>query len=159
MREINSTLKTSGFTGFHFREKEGNAYELVRDSQTDHGAAIGLSEGERRFVAFLYFFHTVMGSLEEDGEIEDKVVVIDDPVCSLDSEVLAFVAALVRDGKMYLLEAEFDRAFRIGISAYYDPWKRAFLSGGIWKTYVHWVETGYAQTPQEVAAIFSTYQI
>lgn len=57
MREINSTLKTSGFTGFHFREKEGNAYELVRDSQTDHGAAIGLSEGERRFVAFLYFFY------------------------------------------------------------------------------------------------------
>ena len=57
MREINATLKTSGFTGFHFREKEGNAYELVRDSQTDHGAAIGLSEGERRFVAFLYFFY------------------------------------------------------------------------------------------------------
>ena len=96
MREINATLKTSGFTGFHFREKEGKAYELVRDSQTDHGAAIGLSEGERRFVAFLYFFYTVMGSLKENGEIEDKIVVIDDPVCSLDSEVLAFVAALVR---------------------------------------------------------------
>ena len=96
MREINATLKTSGFTGFHFQEKEGHAYELVRDTQPEQGAAVGLSEGERRFVAFLYFFHTVMGSLEEDGEIENKVVVIDDPVCSLDSEVLAFVAALVR---------------------------------------------------------------
>ena len=96
MREINATLRTSGFTGFHFQEKESHAYELVRDTQCDQGAAVGLSEGERRFVAFLYFFHTVMGSLEEDGEIEDKVVVIDDPVCSLDSEVLAFVAALVR---------------------------------------------------------------
>ena len=96
MKEINATLKTSGFTGFHFQEKEGQAYELVRDTQSEQGAAVGLSEGERRFVAFLYFFHTVIGSLEEDGEIEDKVVVIDDPVCSLDSEVLAFVAALVR---------------------------------------------------------------
>ena len=96
MKEINATLKTSGFTGFHFQEKEGHAYELVRDTQLEQGAAVGLSEGERRFVAFLYFFHTVMGSLEEDGEIDDKVVVIDDPVCSLDSEVLAFVAALVR---------------------------------------------------------------
>ena len=96
MWEINATLKTSGFTGFHFQEKESHAYELVRDTQPEQGAAVGLSEGERRFVAFLYFFHTVMGSLEEDGEIENKVVVIDDPVCSLDSEVLAFVAALVR---------------------------------------------------------------
>jgi len=96
MREINATLKTSGFTGFHFQEKKGHAYELVRDTQPEQGAAVGLSEGERRFIAFLYFFHSVMGSLEEDGEIEDKVVVIDDPVCSLDSEVLAFVAALVR---------------------------------------------------------------
>ena len=96
MKEINATLKTSGFTGFHFQKKEGHAYELVRDTQPEQGAAVGLSEGERRFVAFLYFFHSIMGSLEEDGEIEDKVVVIDDPVCSLDSEVLAFVAALVR---------------------------------------------------------------
>ena len=63
MREINATLKTSGFTGFHFQEKEGHAYELVRDTQPEQGAAVGLSEGERRFVAFLYFFHTVMGSL------------------------------------------------------------------------------------------------
>ena len=96
MAEINATLKTSGFVGFHFQEKNHQAYELVREGQPEKGAAIGLSEGERRFVAFLYFFHMVMGTFAADGQAEKKVIVIDDPVCSLDSEVLAFVAALVR---------------------------------------------------------------
>lgn len=70
-----------------------------------------------------------------------------------------FIAALMRDRKMYLLEAEFDRAFQIGISQYYDPWKLAFLSGGIYKLYYHWVETGYALSPSEVAAMFHEYDI
>ena len=70
-----------------------------------------------------------------------------------------FVAALMRDRKMHLMEAEFDRNFRIGISRYYDPWKYAFLTGGVWKLYVHWVETDYAQTPREVADYFSSFHI
>ena len=71
----------------------------------------------------------------------------------------AFVAALIRDQKMYILEAEFDRVLELGIGQYYDPWKLAFLIGGIYKIYVHWVETDYALLPHEVAAMFHEYDI
>ncbi len=61
-----------------------------------------------------------------------------------------FIAALIRDRKMHILEAEFDRVLEIGIGQYYDPWRLAFLIGGIYNLYVHWVETDYALPPQEV---------
>lgn len=51
----------NGFQGFQLREKPGAqyVYQLVRE---DGSIAKGLSEGERHFIAFLYFYHTVMGS-------------------------------------------------------------------------------------------------
>ena len=58
-----------------------------------------------------------------------------------------------------LLEAEFDRAMHISLTEHYDPWKLAFLIGGVYKLYCHWVETDYTQTPKEVAAYFSTFKL
>ena len=98
---INSLIRNSGFQGFHLREKPGAqyVYELVRtdDQGRDISIAKGLSEGERHFIAFLYFYHTVIGSQSDDGRVVPKIVVIDDPVSSLDSEALFIVAALTRE--------------------------------------------------------------
>ena len=52
--------------------------------------------GERNFIAFLYFYHLVRGSFS-DKEVKDKIVVIDDPVSSMDSSALLIVSALVRE--------------------------------------------------------------
>lgn len=93
---INALIKSSGFQGFHLREKQGiqYVYQLVREDGT---IARGLSEGERHFIAFLYFYHTVMGSQSDEGRMKDKIVVIDDPVSSMDSSALFTVASLVRE--------------------------------------------------------------
>lgn len=92
---INRILKTSGFQGFSLRAKEKvqNTYEVIRP---DGSIAEKLSEGERNFIAFLYFYHLVRGSFS-DKEVKDKVVVIDDPVSSMDSSALLIVSALVRE--------------------------------------------------------------
>ena len=97
MKAINNTLSENGFTGFYLHEKadEKNAYELIRNGQA--GPAHGLSEGERKFVAFLYFYHSVIDTLQPDEKGTPKIVVIDDPVCSMDSEVMSYAASLVRD--------------------------------------------------------------
>ena len=60
MKSINDLLRDSGFQGFTLREKRGqqNVYEVVRQ---DGQVATGLSEGERNFIAFLYFYHLVRG--------------------------------------------------------------------------------------------------
>lgn len=93
---INDLLKASGFQGFYLREKPGAqyVYELVRDDKT---IAKNLSEGERNFIAFLYFYQTIIGSQSDDGIKKNKIVVIDDPVSSMDSGSLFVVASLVRN--------------------------------------------------------------
>ena len=93
---INAHLKDSGFEGFRLREKEGvkGTYEVIRE---DGKVAENLSEGERNFIAFLYFYHLVRGSQTETDSGKDKIVVIDDPVSSMDSSALFIVSALVRE--------------------------------------------------------------
>jgi wobble nucleotide-excising tRNase len=92
---INDLLRDSGFQGFSLREKKGvqNVYEVIRE---DGSIAENLSEGERNFIAFLYFYHMVKGSRNSDV-VKDKVVVIDDPVSSMDSSALFIVSAIVRE--------------------------------------------------------------
>ena len=92
---INRIIRTSGFQGFSLKAKEGvqNTYEVIRP---DGSVAEKLSEGERNFIAFLYFYHLVKGSYSSE-EMKDKIVVIDDPVSSMDSGALFIVSALVRE--------------------------------------------------------------
>ena len=86
----------SGFQGFWLREKKGHtgAYEVIRQ---DNSVAKGLSEGERNFIAFLYFYQLVKGGHNEKEISKDKIVVIDDPVSSMDSGALFIVSTLVRE--------------------------------------------------------------
>ena len=92
---INKILQDSGFQGFSIRAKEGveNVYEIVRENGK---VAENLSEGERNFIAFLYFYHRVRGSMSSE-ELKEKIVVIDDPVSSMDSTALFLVSAIARE--------------------------------------------------------------
>lgn len=93
---INNILRDSGFQGFSLREKSGqqNVYELIRP---DGSIAENLSEGERNFIAFLYFYHLVRGSFNDSDIGKDKIVIIDDPVSSMDSSALFIVSTIVRE--------------------------------------------------------------
>lgn len=92
---INKILRDSGFQGFSIRAKAGveNVYEVIRE---DGSIAENLSEGERNFIAFLYFYHQVRGSMSSE-ELKEKIAVIDDPVSSMDSTALFLVSAIVRE--------------------------------------------------------------
>jgi len=93
---INKLLASFGFTSFKLVVAiDGRSYKIVRDDGTD--AKKTLSEGERNFVTFLYFYHLLKGSHSETGTTISKVVVIDDPVSSLDNDVLFIVSTLVRE--------------------------------------------------------------
>lgn len=93
---INALLTSFGFTGFRLRTtgERNHLYEIVRDDGAN--ATDTLSEGERGFVTFLYFYHLLRGSTSESGMSAERVVVFDDPVSSLDSDVLFIVSALIR---------------------------------------------------------------
>lgn len=92
---INHMLHDSGMRGFSLQPKAGvdNVYEVRRPDGT---IADNLSEGEKNFIAFLYFYHLVLGSDSAEGETREKIVVIDDPVSSMDSGSLFIVSTIVR---------------------------------------------------------------
>lgn len=95
--DINSILNSYGFTGFKLEEStEPLHYKIVRQDGTDVGTT--LSEGEKTFITFLYFHHLLKGSNNKDeGQISsDRVVVYDDPISSLDSNILFIVSSLIR---------------------------------------------------------------
>ena len=92
---INNLLNSYGFTGFKLdRADEGGNYMIIREDGRD--ARSTLSEGERHFIAFLYFFNLLKGSESKAGTLNDRIVVFDDPVSSLDSDVLFVVSSLIR---------------------------------------------------------------
>lgn len=94
--EINKMLNGFGFSGFKLaRSYKKGFYLIVRDN----GKPVEntLSEGEKTFISFLYFYHLLKGSHDESGDTKDKIVVFDDPVSSLDSEILFIVSTLIKE--------------------------------------------------------------
>ena len=92
---INQLLASFGFRGFKLTEgASGTSYRLVRSDGTDAKAT--LSEGEKAFVTFLYFYHLLKGSESDSGMTTDRIVVFDDPVSSLDSDILFIVGNLIK---------------------------------------------------------------
>lgn len=93
---INRILSQYGFSNFRLEVagERDDMYRIVRPDGSD--AAHSLSEGERSFITFLYFYHQLAGSTSITGTAVEKVVVFDDPVSSLDADVLFVVSALIR---------------------------------------------------------------
>ena len=93
---INTLLSSFGFQGFKLaKAATGSSYKLVRSDGSDAKAT--LSEGERTFVTFLYFYHLLKGSDSDSGMTTDRIVVFDDPVSSLDSDILFIVGSLIKE--------------------------------------------------------------
>ena len=87
-------------------DPEGDGYRIYRKTE----AAQGLSEGEKTAIAFVYF------SVQLEDQDFDKtkgVVVVDDPISSLDAsstyQAFAFLKEAVKDSKqVFLLTHNFD---------------------------------------------------
>lgn len=94
--EINRLLKSYGFTNFKIVSSPllSNAYQIQRIDGTL--ASNTLSEGEETFISFLYFLQFAKGSIDIKKVSNRKILVLDDPICSLDSTVLYIVSSLVK---------------------------------------------------------------
>lgn len=87
-------------------EPEGDGYRIMRFGR----AAKRLSEGEKTAITFLYF---VMGLRASDFDISNGIVVIDDPISSLDSssvyQAFSFLKNAVKDAhQVFLLTHNFE---------------------------------------------------
>ena len=94
---INDILDAYGFQSFKIVPStlNENQYQIQREDGSI--AESTLSEGEITFITFLYFLQLVKGSKYAENILEDKVVIIDDPISSLDSNVLFVVSSLIKE--------------------------------------------------------------
>jgi wobble nucleotide-excising tRNase len=95
--EINRTLKAYGFFNFEIvpSRVDANQYQIQREDGSI--AESTLSEGEITFITFLYFLQRAKGGLTEESVSDERVLVIDDPISSLDSSVLFVVSTLIKE--------------------------------------------------------------
>lgn len=92
---INKLLSDFNFTGFRLAKGDTEyTYKIERLDGTPVEKT--LSEGEKSFVTFLYFYNLLNGSQSSSGVVNNRIVVIDDPVSSLDNDILFIVSTLIR---------------------------------------------------------------
>lgn len=87
-------------------EAEGEGYKIVRDGRV----AKRISEGEKTAITFIYF---IVQLGDQDFDVNEGIVVIDDPVSSLDAgsvyQAFSFLKNTVKDAKqIFLLTHSFD---------------------------------------------------
>jgi len=107
---INTMLENSGFSGLSIKEKKDKGYAsffLDRDNMSQAKVWKSLSEGEKHYIAFLYFYQLCISKDNINASIEEvinssssanngKVIVIDDPITSMDSETVFLVSSIIR---------------------------------------------------------------
>ncbi len=95
--EINRILKYYGFFNFEIVPSlvDKNQYQIKREDGTL--AESTLSEGEITFITFLYFLHLAKGAINKDEISQERILVIDDPISSLDSNILFVVSTLIKN--------------------------------------------------------------
>ncbi|WP_067222762.1 AAA family ATPase [Marinomonas gallaica] len=92
---INDLLQKFGFTSFSIgRTDDGRYYRIIRTNGED--ASRSLSEGEKTFITFLYFYYLIKGAQSPAGITTNRIVVFDDPISSLDSDILYIVSSLIK---------------------------------------------------------------
>ncbi len=92
---INSLLRTFGFNSFYIDiVDEHGHYKICRANGDD--ASRSLSEGEKTFITFLYFYSLIKGAQTVSGTTTSRIVVFDDPISSLDSDILYIVSSLMK---------------------------------------------------------------
>lgn len=94
--EINKLLKAYCFDSFQIvpSEKIKNSYCIERPN--GKLATDTLSEGEVTFITFLYYLQRANGGSSEANVKTPRVLVIDDPISSLDSNILYVVSSLIK---------------------------------------------------------------
>jgi Uncharacterized protein conserved in bacteria len=94
--EINRTLLAFGFNNFKLVESSSLTNHYMIQRENGDLAHNTLSEGEITFITFLYFMQLAKGSNDTNSISSNRILVIDDPISSLDSNILYVVSSLIK---------------------------------------------------------------
>ena len=106
VNNIKKILKNVGFDSFEIQEKmiagaTAQTYYLKRKGSSETNVYKSLSEGEKTFISFLYFYQLCLGTDDLTSSSKKKIIVIDDPVSSLDSKIMFVITTLIHQLARY----------------------------------------------------------
>ncbi|MBK2266513.1 AAA family ATPase [Francisella philomiragia] len=116
IESINYQLVLLGLHGFEIKPFGDKFYRIVRDNESKPEFK-SLSEGEKMIISFLYFIELCKGKESETEEIQDKIIVIDDPISSLSHNYIFNVAQLIK--KEYFETLNYLQVFVLTHSMYF----------------------------------------
>ncbi|UXC28776.1 AAA family ATPase [Aliarcobacter butzleri] len=116
IESINYQLSLLGLHGFEIKPFEDKFYRIVRDNEGKPEFK-SLSEGEKMIISFLYFLELCKGKESETEEIQNKIVVIDDPISSLSHNYIFNVAQLIK--KEFFETSNYIQVFVLTHSMYF----------------------------------------
>ena len=129
IESINYQLVLLGLHGFELKPFEDKFYKIVRENEIKPEFK-SLSEGEKMIISFLYFVELCKEKESETEEIQNKIVVIDDPISSLSHNYIFNVAQLIK--KEFFESSNYLQVFVLTHSMYffhelvhYFPYKKA----------------------------------
>ena len=94
---INKILALHGYTGFSLQPSPKKQGEFQIQREDGSYVKDTLSEGEASIITFLYFIQIVKGVLHSGQSSRSNVVVIDDPISSLDYAAIELVSTLTNE--------------------------------------------------------------
>lgn len=116
IESINYQLALIGLHGFELKPYEDKFYRIVRENE-DKPEFKSLSEGEKMIISFLYFIELCKGKESQTEEIQNKIVVIDDPISSLSHNYIFNVAQIIKKEFFKLLD--YSQVFVLTHSMYF----------------------------------------
>ena len=97
---INNNLQGLGVIDFRIVPEnigeDNYFYKIVRNNTESKKVFHSLSEGEKTIISFLYFMELCKGQIDENNIINDKIIVIDDPISSLSNNYIFDMAQFIK---------------------------------------------------------------
>lgn len=97
---INNNLQGLGVIDFRIVPEnigeDNYFYKIVRNNTESEKVFHSLSEGEKTIISFLYFMELCKGQIDDNNIVNEKIIVIDDPISSLSNNYIFDVAHFIR---------------------------------------------------------------
>jgi wobble nucleotide-excising tRNase len=90
IQKINSFLEQMNFKSFKLAECDTLGFYRIDRLDGEH-AHTTLSEGEKTFISFIYFYELLKENQDK------KIIVFDDPISSLDSNTLFIISTMIKN--------------------------------------------------------------
>ena len=115
---INKDLKEMGIVDFFIKKHNENFYCIARENENKINFKT-LSEGEKTIISFLYFLQLCNGKENSDEVINNKIIVIDDPISSLSHNHLFNISQLIHQNYLKQPDSDIKQVFILTHNLYF----------------------------------------